>query len=162
MSQPLGWTPKPGASCGTASWVSSKRDAQSFSHHTGATSLFIYWFSLMDLHFTCQDEVKIFWLHTRESRSAKLPIKTNVNGKYCNCNWSELHFSWKVLFPVWQLILAARNTLAAIKLSWSMRAYWLTGAFFPPWKEKLSISVLESFHYPRLPGAKLVFPTFLL
>lgn len=86
------------------------------------------------------------------------PMKASY--KYCNYNWLEPHFSWKVLFPVWQLILAARNTLAAIKQSWSVRAYWLTAAFFfllfsPLWKEKLSISVLESFHYPRLPGAKL-------
>lgn len=56
------------------------------------------------------------------------PMKASY--KYCNYNWLEPHFSWKVLFPVWQLILAARNTLAAIKQSWSVRAYWLTAAFF--------------------------------
>lgn len=125
MSQPLGWTPKPGASSGTASWVSSKRDAQSFSHHTGTTSLFIYWFSLMDSHFTHQDvwSQNVLALH-RGQQSNQTVHK--MSRRYCNYNWLELHFSCKVLFPAWQLILAGRNTLAAIKLSCSMRAYWLT------------------------------------
>lgn len=62
--------------------------------------------------------------------------KTNVCRKYPNCNWLKLHFSWKVLFPERRLILAASNTLAAIKLSWSMRAYWLTGAFLSSMKRE--------------------------
>lgn len=45
MSQPLGWTPRPGASCGTASSVSLERGAQSSLHHTGAALLKIYSFS---------------------------------------------------------------------------------------------------------------------
>lgn len=71
MSPPLGWTPKPGDSYGTASWVSSKRDVQSSSHHTGAESLFIYWFE----GFARQDGVQIMWLLTRDSRSTDLSIK---------------------------------------------------------------------------------------
>lgn len=98
------------------------------------------------------------WTSHQGKQINQIVHKINMCRKYCDYNGSELHFSWKVLFPVWQLILAAANILAAIKRLWSMGAYWLTGTFFfsLPWKEKLSISMLESFHNPRLPGAKLV------
>lgn len=130
MSRPPGWTPKPDASCGTASWASSERDAQLFSHHTGATSL-IYRFLFLYLFdaFTPRWSQNILTLHQgKHSTQTVHQWKRAIN--ICNYNWLEPHFSWKVLFPVWQLISAARNTLAAIKLSWSVRAYWLTAAFF--------------------------------
>lgn len=78
-------------------------------------------------HLRCSQNISLF---TRESRSTKLSVMKERKNDDDYYNWLELHFSWKVLFPGWQLILASRNTQASIKLSWSMRAYWLTGAFF--------------------------------
>lgn len=87
------------------------------------------------------------------------PMKASY--KYCNYNWLEPHFSWKVLFPVWQVNIGCQKHTGCYKAVMKREGILTDCRFFffllfsPLWKEKLSISVLESFHYPRLPGAKL-------
>lgn len=115
-------------------------------------------------HLRCSQNISLF---TRESRSTKLSVmkeRKNLSRKCCYYyNWLELHFSWKVLFPGWQLILASRSTQASIKLSWSMRAYWLTGAFFffsSMKRQTVNISA-GVFSLSNTSWSKVSFPNFV-
>lgn len=158
-SPPPGWTPKLGASCGTASWASSKRDAPWSSRHTGAASL---------TQPAPMARLNIWTPHQGETQKAKC-LQINGSHKYCNYNWLELHLDERFFFPEWQLLSAARNTSAAIKLSWGhidglvlLFFFWFCLILSSLKGETINISA-EVFSLSKTSGKiNLSFPSFFL